>query len=260
MIQLIIDNRETELKEYFGKKDNVKFLNLDIGDIQILLNDNVEIIIERKNITDLATSIKDGRYREQKLRLTNNFGKDKILYLIEGTIRIGKIAGLPHTTLIGSMINAMIRDNIKVYRTTNIKETIEFIELLYSKLVKDGDKLLPSNSLKNEESKIDYVSSIKLKKKENLTEENCFLLQLSQIPGVSLNIAKEIKKNYNSMFELCQKYNEQSTLKEKEILLKDISFEIANDKTRKIGKVVSERVFNYLSNSETKLENNEITM
>ena len=37
---------------------------------------------------------------------------------------------------------------------------------------------------------------------------NCFILQLSQIPGVSLNIAKAIQQNYKNMLELCKKFND----------------------------------------------------
>ena len=254
MLKLVIDNRETELKEYFEKKEVIEFSNLDLGDLQVFYKNELVAVIERKNITDLAKSIKDGRYREQKLRLLNNFDVNKIFYLIEGNIRKGKIASIPHTTLVGSMINAMFRDNIKIIRTNNISETIEFIELLLKKLSKEPDKLLNNNNKADNPKKpsLEYVSSIKLKKKDNMNEDNCFLLQLSQIPGVSLNIANAIKKNYNSMFELCKKYNLNENETDNKKLLLDIKYDIANDKQRKIGKVVSERIYNYLSFVEKK--------
>lgn len=252
MIKLFIDHRESELKKYFDKKDNVFFSNLDVGDIQFTFNDEIVQVIERKNITDLATSIKDGRYREQKMRLLNNIDRNKIIYLIEGNIRVGNIAGLPHTTLLGSMINAMLRDNIKVYRTNNLDESICFIELILSKLSKDGSKLIYNGNNDDNvvDKNIEYVSSIKVKKKENMTESNCFLLQLSQIPGVSINIANAIHSNYHSMLYLCKKYDSFDNDSDKINLLKDISFNIANEKTRKIGKVVSERVYKFLTSSE----------
>ena len=253
MIKLVIDHRENELKEHFKNKENIEFSNLDIGDIQFLYKDEICTVIERKNITDLANSIKDGRFREQKLRLLSNIDNNKIIYLIEGNIRSGKIAGLPHTTLISSCINAMIRDNIKVYRTFKISETIEFIDLIFKKLNKEPEKLLDSKKKDNN----DYVSSIKLKKKENMNATNCFILQLSQIPGVSLNIAKAIQQNYKNMLELCKKFNDDENYNCS--LLKNITFKIKNDKTRKIGKVVSERVYKFLSAFD-KNPNDEINL
>ena len=38
---------------------------------------------ERKTTCDLYSSIRDGRYKEQKCRLLNNYDKRKILYIIE---------------------------------------------------------------------------------------------------------------------------------------------------------------------------------
>ena len=62
---------EKYIKEYFEKNreyDNlVSIKNLEIGDIVILVNQEPAILIERKTIKDLASSIQDGRLREQNL-------------------------------------------------------------------------------------------------------------------------------------------------------------------------------------------------
>ena len=90
-MELIIDNRET-IKNYFIEKKNqnnyewVTFQNLDLGDYLFKYNNQPILIIERKTIEDLASSIKDGRYREQKTRLLNTYNKKNILYLIEGDL------------------------------------------------------------------------------------------------------------------------------------------------------------------------------
>ena len=43
------------------------------------------LIIERKSLNDLASSIKDGRYAEQSFRLSNiEHHNHNIVYLIEG--------------------------------------------------------------------------------------------------------------------------------------------------------------------------------
>ena len=72
MLTIKIDTRETEIKEFFKKAPYAKVECLSLGDIIFQWN-GVDIwIIERKQITDLAHSIKDGRYREQKIRLLSN--------------------------------------------------------------------------------------------------------------------------------------------------------------------------------------------
>ena len=61
-IELVIDNRERELKTFFSNYSNVKFGNLDIGDIVFRYQGDIVVLIERKTIGDLISSIKDGRY------------------------------------------------------------------------------------------------------------------------------------------------------------------------------------------------------
>ena len=64
-MEVIIDNRETKIKEYFSSLihyvDILKYENLDIGDIVIKYNGVVKYIFERKTLRDLAESIKDNR-------------------------------------------------------------------------------------------------------------------------------------------------------------------------------------------------------
>ena len=44
----------------------------------------LDFIVERKTADDLAASIMDGRYEEQKFRL-KNCGINNVIYLVEGT-------------------------------------------------------------------------------------------------------------------------------------------------------------------------------
>jgi ERCC4-type nuclease len=101
--------------------------NLPLGDVIICDENNVErLIIERKSIRDLSSSIKDGRYEEQSYRLNGSpFSNHNIIYLIEGDLnskflfkdRIDKI----------SMYSAMFSLNhykgFSVLRTFTIDET-----------------------------------------------------------------------------------------------------------------------------------------
>ena len=103
-------------------------------------------------------------------------------------------------------------------------------------MFEDKKKLSFDYKLSNETG-LDYCSSIKMKKKENMTPENCFKIQLSQIPGISTNLANVISLHYPSFYKLLDSYNKCNTIEEKDIMLRDIEYEIANNKKRKIGKV-----------------------
>ena len=71
MLELFIDNRETKLISLLDGIIEFQVMQLDIGDIQIVNDKQIVIVLERKTLSDLAQSIKDGRYKEQKARLTS---------------------------------------------------------------------------------------------------------------------------------------------------------------------------------------------
>ena len=282
---LLIDYRESQLKEYFEsydfskdknlKKVNLNIENLDLGDIIIKKNEEIILIIERKTLQDLYSSINDGRYKEQKVRLKSNFEDDQIVYIIEdsNTKFINKKFNNVQSIINGAILNSIFRDNIKVLRTKSVDETITYIKTLLKKVInnidffvkpKDNDsnnKLnnntnIQSNNdpnikiveIKSKEKEVNYVDNIKIKKKENNNPENCSIIMLSQIPGVSTKISKTVLSKYTNISNLVIEYNKLLEVKDKEQLLKDLSFEINNDKTRKIGPVISKRIYEYLFN------------
>lgn len=251
-MELIVDNREGKLKDLMNPELNIRFDNLEIGDFIFQKKDTQEVlfIIERKTLPDLASSIKSGRYREQKLRLINSgISLDKIIYLIEGRIKKTQyVDGMPSTTLISSIINLLLRDNIKTIFTNDLEDTFYWLETIYGKI--EDNKLTGSNSQKQD---IQYLDTIKTKKKDNLNPKNCFILQLAVIPGVSNKIATSITDNYPSLTQLLNGFNQLET--KKELLLSDLTYQISNNKTRRIGKIISTRVYQYLfqiTNDETK--------
>lgn len=249
-MNLIIDCREYRLVEYFKNRPNVEIKQLDIGDVLFAYNSETVTLIERKTVNDLVSSIMDGRNREQKMRIMNSdIDNNKVLYLIEGNINNIYCKKVNSKTVIGSIINTLIRDNLKVYRTDNIEDTIKFIERIYDKLLKHPEKLL-CKSCKSDE--ITYANTIKKKKKDNLTTNICSIVQLSQIPGISVNMGKVIIDEYGSIYNLCKKYAEYENNENcNEIcgyILKDLTMTLTNSKLRKIGPKASIKIYNYLCN------------
>jgi len=133
-----IDTREQELFqkcktiiESNSKFTDIKLISetLPLGDI--IINDGITdcIIIERKTLSDLAASIKDGRYEEQSYRLNGlEHHNHNIVYLIEGDMyrfntfkeRIDK------QTLYSAMFSINYFKGFSVMRSTNIEETAMF--------------------------------------------------------------------------------------------------------------------------------------
>ena len=253
-MNLIIDYREHRLVEHFRDRSNVTIKKLDIGDVIFRFKDELVILIERKTVNDLVSSIMDGRNREQKMRIMNSdIDNSKVLYLIEGDVNNVYCKKMNSKTVIGSIVNTLIRDNLKVYRTDNIEDTIKFIERIYDKLDKKPENLVRENdTLPTVNIGINYANTIKKKKKANLTTEICSIIQLSQIPGVSTNMSKVIIDEYGSIYNLCKKYAEYETNENNDAIcgdiLKELIMPISNSKTRKIGPKASVKIYNYLLN------------
>ena len=126
-ITLYLDNREHQLINLFNNVNKTNIIqsnlitkNLDIGDIiieyhpsdnQINQTSKNRLILERKTIPDLISSIKDGRYHEQKIRLLSCQSSDTIIgYIIEGDIN--QTIQHNNTDLTKSQIYGMFISNI----------------------------------------------------------------------------------------------------------------------------------------------------
>jgi len=248
-MELIIDNREKKIKKFFEENNKIIQKNLDIGDIQFNLDGKLILLIERKTIKDLISSIKSKRYIEQKTRLIENIPKDKILYLIEGDLnKYGdKIDGLSKEVVTSVFISLLIKNNIKIYQTKNVDETCKFLKKIYDKLDKNPDKIIckdDKNVIGESNNGEKYLKCIKLKKKKNITREICYLSQLSQIPGISNAIAIAINKKYGNLLDLYSAYKDNPEL------LKNLEYEIKDGKYQKMSKKKSEKIYEFIFQNE----------
>jgi len=236
MLKIIIDSRETNLYNNIIERDLDKYTDkitiikqqLEIGDIHIEINDLI-YVFERKTMNDLLSSVKDSRYKEQKSRLLSNY--KNIGYIIEGTDIIASNNTHNQNLLTSIYFNSSYRDNIKVFFTKNINDTITFLLLLSTKII---DK--PHNFIETVKTEPDYIDicKIKSKKSDNIDKETCYLLQLSQIPNISKQIAKNIKDVYPTMKLLL------NTLEKSENPL-ELLMQIPN-----IGKQKANKIIEYL--------------
>lgn len=269
---LILDCRETKLIELIKSSlISIPYTveSLPIGDIIIRINNTIpnnicvyEIILERKCITDMIASIKDGRYKEQKTRLlaeqlssnTSIERKVRIAYLLEGSAAELRLPQ-DKTLLAGSIVSSTFRDNIPILRTYTLQESWELIARLHERLAKDVLDFFPNISNQsitiNQEGgasgDTSYLASVKKNKKDNITPQLWNQLSLCAIPSVSNAIATKITEKYPTIKSLLQAYESCSTLNEKEALLADILLTETDKTKRRIGNVVSKRIYEYLA-------------
>lgn len=238
------DNREKDLIKILEDKGyNVTLENLDLGDIQFvdLTTKEIIIIIERKTYSDLSASIKDGRYKEQKERMIHSIKKSiRKIVLLEGENT--STFKLPINTLTGVIINTMIRDNIHIFMSKTKNTTIEFIENIILQLPKYYDDLkkeIISGEIKEFNNNQNH--NYKISKKENLTQEVCFRNMLSQIPGISINMASIFVDKYKNMATFIIELKKEG---DKENIIKLLG----NEKygTRKIGNKTAEKIYNFV--------------
>ena len=208
-MEIICDCRETHINSILTKKQiPFKSENLPIGDFKIVYNEIVKTIIERKTINDLVSSIIDGRYKEQSLRLSSleNLHAHNIFYIIEGDLETYKPKTRINCDSIRSAMFALsYYKGFIVVNTKSREETANYIKYIYDKISKHP-KVSPYSE---NNCKDDYVNVVKKVKRDNINKENINILMLSQIPGISPNIAKSIlnkisfKDLVNGTFEQC---------------------------------------------------------
>ena len=262
MFVLKIDVRERDLIQKikdFPEEGNAKFRvaieSLHVGDILINNEDTQEtvLIIERKKVSDLASSIKDGRYKEQSFRLNGHpLHNHNIMYLIEGTMRDAR---MDRNTLFSSVFSLGYVQGFSTWRTNNLEETAAFLMNTVKYISKGKQPFYTNGSLSQNSScegdnktenqtltqSHDYVSVIKMSKKENITPQNISEIMLCQVPGISITTCRAILEKFKCLVNLIADLQEHGP-----DCLNDITIEMENGKKRKIGKPAIANLMRFL--------------
>ena len=261
-MKIKIDNRERELIKHIVQLIEKTYPSLilsietlPLGDIILTDNeDNEKIIIERKTIQDLASSIRDGRYDEQSYRLNGTSTPNhNIYYLIEGEINTFTMnhfkTKIDKPTIFSAILSLSYYKGFSVIRTFSIEETAYFICNSAYKLEKEKEKekekgkgkkpyyeqfdTIKDNNKETDENDTakNYVDVVKRVKKENITPENIGSIMICQIPGISPTVANAIMDKYKSLPELIEQ------IKSDLVCFDDIFYNTKNG-TKKISKNV----------------------
>lgn len=256
-MKIKIDNREHTLikllkalnKDYDFHID-IEVVKLDIGDISILDEKGEELLlIERKKLSDLAASIRDGRYKEQSYRLKGySLHNHHIIYLVEGNISFfsSKYSKVSPGTLHVTAFCLNYFKGFSVVRTFDVTETAEYVLRLTNKLQREKDKYGFYHSHFKEKPQT-YTDVIHRVKKNNITRENIGEILLSQVPGVSKATAKIIMKKYGSIYELLQ------TLSKDPQCLHHLTMTTKSGKIRHISQTSITNIGSYLLYPQTEI-------
>ena len=262
-----IDVREAELIkrcqtniEMIANFKDLKLVQeqLPLGDI--IINDGLKdlVIIERKTISDLAASIKDGRYEEQSYRLKNLWHHNhNIIYLIEGDFsRFNSFKErIDKQTLYSALTSINYFKGFSVWRSMSIDETALMICNMAYKINKEKDKqpfysnnlitataaaAVEGSAVEAEPTDKDYCSVVKKVKKDNITGENIGEIMLCQIPGISSASALAILAQFKTLPSLIKAIDADETC------MNSISTTDANGKSRKISKTAIATIIKFL--------------
>lgn len=251
-----INDLKTNMPQY--KEFEISTETLPLGDVIISTNDEDRIIIERKSISDLLSSIKDGRYEEQSYRLNGSeHHNHNIIYIIEGDI---KKYNKDKQTLYSAIFSLNYYKGFSVIRTMTIEETAFFICNSTIKLIKgdlsnrkqyykNGQNDSNTQNDQNEQNNAteqsvgtdkDYINVVKKIKKDNITPDNIYEIMLCQIPGISATTSIAIIEKFKTISNLI------TSIETDPNCLKDIVYSNTKGQSRRINKTCTSNIVKYL--------------
>ncbi|KAI5002159.1 hypothetical protein ZWY2020_026809 [Hordeum vulgare] len=216
-VVLILDDRDT-----FGPRarrkvvDNihtqfdvpVEIKHLPVGDALWIARHKkcgmeyvLDFIVERKNVDDLLGSIKDNRYKDQKLRL-KKCGLRKLIYLVEGD---------PNTvdgseSVKTACFTTEVLEGFDVQRTTGYADTEKKYGHLTGSIIDYYSRNFSAGAGTSRLC-LTYVEFVKrcsdLKK---VTVSDIFTLQLMQVPQVTEEAALAVTSLYPTLLSLARAY------------------------------------------------------
>jgi crossover junction endonuclease MUS81 len=223
-VMLVTDSREMKhrrCRSFFQTHFEEKGIRhetrmLDLGDFVWIRNERLcGFIIERKQGSDFASSIIDGRFKEQKQRLMNS-GIKRMFYIVEGLkpVHMQQVG----YELASSCLTRSKLEGFTVIETENIRETSEVICLVDSfvrarydarplDICEDSDS---SNSLE-----LSYASFIDRGGKGCSRNVKYLLyLALLSVRGVNHAKAEALSDRYKSIFNFIEQSKREDFIQE----------------------------------------------
>ncbi|XP_038892705.1 crossover junction endonuclease MUS81 isoform X2 [Benincasa hispida] len=163
----------------------------------------LDFIVERKNIDDLRCSIRDNRYRDQKLKLLR-CGLKRMIYLVEGDPNSSEAAESIKT----ACFTTEILEGFDVQRTSGLSDTLKKYGYLtraitqYYILQASDERLSHSDVCPRLNEFIKKCQEL-----DKMTVSDVFALQLMQVPQVTEEVAVAVLELYPTLLSLARAYS-----------------------------------------------------
>lgn len=284
-VQLVLDSREVRSKtdrDYIAdelRKQGVRSFSrsLPLGDILWVAkvkpehterflasnkhddeegNDEIvlDYIVERKRLDDLISSIKDGRFHEQKFRLRKS-GVPHVTYLVEAFSISAEKSDTYGQSVETAITSTQVVNDIFVKQTNKLDETIKYLARM-TRTLQDmystkAIRVVRSDSINTDTylrmmdrlRKIHHNSTVGTTfsafnalcaKNDDMTLRDVYLKMLLSARGVTADKAIEIQRIWPTPIALIEAYEACATAKDRENMLSNrLSTAIPRKKIRK---------------------------
>ena len=264
---ICVDTHSAETSLYealvarFGNQTVIR-RRLDVGDVELTADAGL-VVFERKTWADLAKSLSDGRYAEQKARILSlvraaGGGAEgegdqpstegaaplvhtTAIYIVEGALtgwagkvggRMGGTSQVSNAQLEAAIVSTSVRDGVPVLRSKDTTHTVELITYLFGKLRLGewggaGARAAAGGTA--------YAGLLKKRKRDNLTTATTWEVMLAQVQGMSANKASVVAAAFPTMTALAA-----ASVQELAALLVPASGR--DGKARRLGPAVAQRL------------------
>jgi ERCC4-type nuclease len=206
-LSLHIDHRERALHDDLSTTlshvgaPSILMRPLDSGDCALFVDETMHTLFERKTFHDVAASLYDGRWSEQKHRMLSH--APSVIYIFEtqglalfdeeyvfhGGIRIRSVCS--------AILNLWIHYHIPCFITRSVSETATFLARFCEQVQKGHETPHTPRSYDHALVK----SCMSQKRKGNHTPETFFLHCLHGVPGISTTLATNIAALFDNSFQ-----------------------------------------------------------
>ncbi|KAL9424329.1 hypothetical protein AB3S75_036253 [Citrus x aurantiifolia] len=196
----------------------------------------LDFIVERKKVDDLRSSIRDNRYRDQKLRLVR-CGLKKLIYLVEGDPNSSEAAESIKT----ACFTTEILEGFDVQRTSGLADTLRKYGYITQAITEYYKVELPEDQLKCTAVCPPFDEFLKrCQDLDKMTVSDVFAVQLMQVPQVTEEIAITVLDLYPTLLSLAHAYSllEGDVCAQEEMLWKQSNNAVSAGASRNIFQLV----------------------
>ncbi|KAG4164404.1 hypothetical protein ERO13_A13G013200v2 [Gossypium hirsutum] len=196
----------------------------------------LDFIVERKKVADLRSSIRDNRYKDQKLRLLRS-GLKKLIFLVEGDPNTSEAAESIKT----ACFTTEILEGFDVQRTSGLLDTLRKYAYLTRAIAQYYKLHLPEDHSKLSGVCPPFNEFIKrCQELDKMTVSDVFSIQLMQVPQVTEEVAIAVVDLYPTLVSLANAYSllEGDVCAQEEMLRKQSN--------NKVSSVASKNIFRFI--------------